>query len=171
MLEITEEEIESQLEEELPSIEVDATIEKEALDIAVSKVFPPLELKAGKSPPAVTGSVDEAEELKDEFVDLYLDAFTEGSLEEAEVEIPKGPPKGEVVRIAKKTTESKEDREKEIGELIEPRLMDDYGEVYSDAIVGLEIPSKNRRNRVLLSVAGCTMRPLTGSCTSPRLIT
>jgi len=88
MPEVTEEEIESQLEEALPSIEVDATIEKEALDITTSKVYPPLELKPGKSPPAVTGSVDEAEELKDEFEDIYLDAFTKESLEEAGVKVP-----------------------------------------------------------------------------------
>jgi len=82
MPEITEEEIESQLEEALPSIEVDATIEKEALDITTSKVRPPLELKPGRSPPAVTGSVDEAEELKDEFVDLYFDNFKWESIPE-----------------------------------------------------------------------------------------
>jgi len=82
MPEITEEEIESQLEEALPSVEVDATIEKEALDITTSKVHPPLELKPGKSPPAVTGSVDEAEELKDEFVDLYFDNFKWESIPE-----------------------------------------------------------------------------------------
>jgi len=82
MPEITEEEIESQLEEALPSIEVDATIEKEALDITTSKVYPPLELKPGRSPPAVTGSVDEAEELKDEFVDLYFDNFKWESIPE-----------------------------------------------------------------------------------------
>jgi len=92
MAEITEGEIQSQLERELPGIRFRAYIEgkaPKAVDI-ISRIpeDSPLELKAGKTRPSATGTLDEIEELKESIKEQYFDAFTEESLREAGAEVP-----------------------------------------------------------------------------------
>jgi len=152
MPEITQEEIESQLEDELPSIEVDATIEKEALDITTSKVHPPLELKPGKSPPAVTGSVDEAEELKDQFEDLYFDNFKWESIPE-EVRPSKAALKREnlvetlssVAEKVRRSKTTKREARSEATKAFRAWIEEEYPREFEDATVGIEWQAREFR--------------------------
>ena len=69
-------------------------------------------------------------------------------VEEKEPEVKEGLT-DKIVRIAKSTQIEKREREKKIGELVEDKLMKQYGSVYSDLLVDLDVPPRRPKDAKL----------------------